>query len=104
MRIVFDVTPLSHPRTGVGNYIRGSLAGLAEAAGGKHEVVAWAPTSAQGARLVALGCYATFAEAVAVGLIGAISLIRLYLGAHYPIDLLGGWMAGGALLAVIVSV
>ena len=44
------------------------------------------------------------AYAVAVGLIVAISLIRLYLGAHYPIDLLGGWMAGGALLAVIVAV
>jgi len=41
---------------------------------------------------------------VAIGLIAAISLIRLYLGAHYPIDLLGGWMAGGALLAVIVAV
>jgi membrane-associated phospholipid phosphatase len=41
---------------------------------------------------------------VALGLIAAISLIRLYLGAHYPIDLLGGWMAGGALLAVIVAV
>ena len=44
------------------------------------------------------------AYAVAIGLIAAISLIRLYLGAHYPIDLLGGWMAGGALLAVIVAV
>ena len=44
------------------------------------------------------------AYGVAVGLIAAISLIRLYLGAHYPIDLLGGWMAGGALLAVIVAV
>ena len=33
MRIAFDVSPLSHPRTGIGNYIRGSLAGLAEAAG-----------------------------------------------------------------------
>ena len=28
MRIVVDVAPLSHPRTGVGNYIRGSLRGL----------------------------------------------------------------------------
>ena len=27
MRIAFDVSPLSHPRTGIGNYIRGSLAG-----------------------------------------------------------------------------
>ena len=26
VRIAFDVSPLSHPRTGVGNYIRGSLA------------------------------------------------------------------------------
>ena len=32
MRIVVDVSPLSHPRTGIGNYIRGSLAGMAEAA------------------------------------------------------------------------
>jgi membrane-associated phospholipid phosphatase len=44
------------------------------------------------------------AYGVAVGLIAAISVIRLYLGAHYPMDLLGGWMAGGALLAVIVAV
>lgn len=44
------------------------------------------------------------AYGIAVGLIVAISLIRLYLGAHFPIDLIGGWMAGGALLAVIVAV
>ncbi len=48
VRIAFDVSPLSHPRTGVGNYIRGSLAGLLEAAGGEHEVVAFAPTSPWG--------------------------------------------------------
>jgi glycosyltransferase involved in cell wall biosynthesis len=45
MRIVVDVTPLSHPRTGVGNYLRGSLRGLAEAAGAEDEVVAFAPVS-----------------------------------------------------------
>jgi len=45
MRIVVDVTPLSHPRTGVGNYLRGSLGGLAEAAGDEHEIVAFAPVS-----------------------------------------------------------
>jgi glycosyltransferase involved in cell wall biosynthesis len=45
VRIVVDVTPLSHPRTGVGNYIRGSLRGLAEASAGEHEVVAFAPVS-----------------------------------------------------------
>ncbi len=45
MRIVVDATPLSHPRTGVGNYLRGSLRGLAEAAGAEHEVVAFAAVS-----------------------------------------------------------
>ena len=50
MRIVVDVSPLSHPRTGVGNYIRGSLIGLSEAAG--HEVVAFAPVSARGRRAI----------------------------------------------------
>jgi len=44
------------------------------------------------------------AYGVAVGLIGAISLIRIYLGAHYPMDVLGGWMAGGALVSIIVAV
>jgi membrane-associated phospholipid phosphatase len=44
------------------------------------------------------------AYGVAVVLIGAISLTRIYLGAHYPMDVLGGWMAGGALVAVLVAV
>ncbi len=48
VRIAFDVSPLSHPATGVGNYIRGSLARLLEAAGGEHEIVAFAPTSLRG--------------------------------------------------------
>ena len=49
MRIVVDVSPLSHEPTGIGNYIRGSLAGMvAAAAGGRHEVVAFAPTSLKG--------------------------------------------------------
>ena len=52
MRIVFDVSPLSHPRSGVGNYIRGSFAGLVEAAGSDHEVVAFAPTSPAGAKTI----------------------------------------------------
>jgi len=41
---------------------------------------------------------------VALILIGFISLTRIYLGAHFPIDVLGGWMAGAALLSVIVAV
>jgi len=50
MRIVVDVSPLSHQRTGVGNYVRGSLAGLVEAAAGRHELVAFAPASKAGRR------------------------------------------------------
>jgi glycosyltransferase involved in cell wall biosynthesis len=52
MRIVFDVTPLSLPRTGIGNYLRGALAGLVEAAGEEHEVVALAVTGPRGLRAV----------------------------------------------------
>ncbi len=48
MRIVVDVSPLSHPPTGIGNYIRGSLAGIVEAAGPTDEIVAFAPTSLNG--------------------------------------------------------
>ena len=48
MRIVFDVSPLSHPATGVGNYIRGTLGGMVEASGGADEIVAFAPTSLKG--------------------------------------------------------
>ena len=48
MRIVVDVSPLSHPPTGIGNYIRGSLAGMVEAAGQSHEILAFAPTSLKG--------------------------------------------------------
>ena len=48
MRIAFDVSPLSHPATGVGNYIRGSLGGLLDASAGDHEIVAFAPTSPRG--------------------------------------------------------
>jgi len=49
VRIAFDVAPLSHPRTGVGNYVRGSLAGLVEAGA---DIVPFAPTSAPGRRTI----------------------------------------------------
>jgi alpha-1,3-rhamnosyl/mannosyltransferase len=53
VRIAFDVSPLSHERTGVNNYIRGSLQGLAEAAAREgDEVVAFAPTSPAGRRAI----------------------------------------------------
>ena len=50
VRIVLDVTPLSRPRTGIGNYIRGMLTGLVEA--GADDVVAFAPASERGARMI----------------------------------------------------
>jgi glycosyltransferase involved in cell wall biosynthesis len=43
---------VSHPRSGIGTYLRGSLAGLVEAAAGEHEIVAFAPTSPQGKRAI----------------------------------------------------
>jgi glycosyltransferase involved in cell wall biosynthesis len=48
VKIAFDVSPLSHPLLGIGNYIQGSLGGLVEAAGDAHEIVAFAPTSIRG--------------------------------------------------------
>jgi len=48
MRIVLDVSPLSRPRTGIGNYLRGLVAGLAEAGGGRHEIVAFGPSGPNG--------------------------------------------------------
>ena len=41
---------------------------------------------------------------VAAVFVGAISATRIYLGAHYPMDVVGGLMAGGALLAILVAV
>jgi glycosyltransferase involved in cell wall biosynthesis len=52
VRIAFDVSPLSHRRTGIGNYVRGSLAGIAEVAAGEHELIAFAPTRLRGRRLI----------------------------------------------------
>jgi glycosyltransferase involved in cell wall biosynthesis len=52
VRIAYDVTPLSHPRTGVGNYILGALKGMAEAAEGAHELVAFGPVSIRGRKLL----------------------------------------------------
>jgi len=52
VRIAYDVTPLSHPRTGVGNYILGALKGMVEAADGSFELVAFGPVSIRGRRLL----------------------------------------------------
>jgi glycosyltransferase involved in cell wall biosynthesis len=52
VRIAYDVTPLSHPRTGVGNYILGALRGMVEVADGAHELVAFGPVSIRGRSLL----------------------------------------------------
>jgi len=52
VRIAYDVTPLSHPRTGVGNYILGALKGMLAASAGEHEFVAFGPVSVRGRRLL----------------------------------------------------
>jgi glycosyltransferase involved in cell wall biosynthesis len=52
VRIAFDVSPLSHVRTGIGNYILGSLRGLAAAAEEDDEIVPFAPTSRRGTRVI----------------------------------------------------
>jgi glycosyltransferase involved in cell wall biosynthesis len=53
VRIAFDVSPLSHERTGVNNYIRGALGGLAEVARERgDEIVAFAPTSPAGRKVI----------------------------------------------------
>ena len=44
------------------------------------------------------------AYAVAAVLIAAIGLIRIYLNLHYPLDVVGGWMAGAALLSVLIAI
>src|SRR5205823_3129939 len=62
VRIVADVAPLSHPRTGVGNYIRGSLLGLAEAGG--HELVAFSVASRHGRREIERALEGVAAERV----------------------------------------
>jgi hypothetical protein len=49
MRVVVDVSPLSRPRTGIGNYLRGLVAGLAEVGA---EVVAFGPSGPRGRRLI----------------------------------------------------
>jgi glycosyltransferase involved in cell wall biosynthesis len=52
VRIAYDVTPLSHPRTGIGNYILGALQGMLAASQDEHEFVAFGPVSVRGRKLV----------------------------------------------------
>jgi glycosyltransferase involved in cell wall biosynthesis len=51
VRVVVDVTPLTLPRTGIGNYVLGMLRGLAEA-GPDHEIVAFSVVGPPGKRRI----------------------------------------------------
>jgi glycosyltransferase involved in cell wall biosynthesis len=48
MRLAFDVTPLSVPRTGIGNYIRGVLAGMEPENLRRHDIVAFSLCDGRG--------------------------------------------------------
>jgi glycosyltransferase involved in cell wall biosynthesis len=85
VRIAFDVSPLSHERTGVNNYIRGSLAGLAEVARPKgHEIVAFAPTSPEGRRTIPEALAGIDVEVKLITLIGAHGWRTAWSIAGYP--------------------
>ncbi|HZQ16234.1 MAG TPA: glycosyltransferase family 1 protein [Gaiellaceae bacterium] len=85
MRIVFDVSPLSHERTGVNNYIRGSLGGLAAAARERgHEVVAFAPTSPAGKRAIPEALAGIDVELKLLSLPGAHAVRTAWSIAGYP--------------------
>ncbi len=51
MRIAIDVSPLSHPRTGIGNYLSTLVAAMSDAEPA-HELLAFAPTRARGRRYI----------------------------------------------------
>jgi glycosyltransferase involved in cell wall biosynthesis len=52
MRLVFDATPLSVPRTGIGNYLLGVLRGVAAVSEKEHELVAFALSDRAGLRRI----------------------------------------------------
>jgi glycosyltransferase involved in cell wall biosynthesis len=85
MRIAFDVSPLSHERTGVNNYIRGSLGGLAEVARPLgHEIVAFAPTSPAGKRVIPQALAGIDVQTKLVALPGAHAWRTAWSMAGYP--------------------
>jgi glycosyltransferase involved in cell wall biosynthesis len=52
VRIVVDVSPLGHQRTGIGNYLLGMLRGLAETIGDQDQLVAFAPAGPRRKRVI----------------------------------------------------
>jgi membrane-associated phospholipid phosphatase len=62
----------------------------------QHTVVFWS--------FVALWLRRPAVWAVAFAMIALVSLSRLYLGVHWPVDILGGWLIGAALIAAVIYV
>jgi glycosyltransferase involved in cell wall biosynthesis len=52
VRIVVDVSPLGHQRTGIGNYLLGMLGGLVQAIGEDDQLVAFAPAGPRRKRVI----------------------------------------------------
>ena len=73
MRIAIDVSPLSHPRSGIGNYLRGWLHGLSAVAGDRHQIVCFGPTSPRGKRRI---------QVALDGVVGQRSLLTLPFSHH----------------------
>ncbi|HYF63267.1 MAG TPA: phosphatase PAP2 family protein [Herpetosiphonaceae bacterium] len=76
---------------GLGNWQGAFPSGHAQ-----HTVVFWA--------FVALWLRRPAAWAAALAMIALVSLSRIYLGVHWPIDILGGWLLGAAFIAAAVLV
>lgn len=62
----------------------------------QHTLVFWA--------FVGLWLRRPAAWAAALAMIALVSLSRIYLGVHWPIDILGGWLLGAAFIAAVILV
>ena len=62
----------------------------------QHTVVFWS--------FVAIWLRRPAVWAAALAMIALVSLSRIYLGVHWPIDILGGWLVGAAVIAAAIFI